>query len=194
MKKDARFVICITVILMLVLLCLFTCSAEKEDEEKNQQQVPVEVIPVPTKIISLPSNDGKEDSDAGIKLKRIEFYTITGAAGTRIDTAETLVMESIEVTPKLIVDYCLDAFSDEEIELEVIHIKNEEGLCTIDFNDSIFAAEEMGRVTETLILDALAMSVLDNCENVEKVTFTINGKAYKTSNRSLGEDETYMSK
>ena len=52
----------------------------------------------------------------------------------------------------------------------------------------------MGRVTETLILDALAMSVLDNCENVEKVTFTINGNAYKTSNRSLGEDETYMSK
>lgn len=193
MKKDARFVICITVILMLVLLCLFMCSAEKEEEENNQKVTQI-VTPVPTKVISIPSDDKSNDNGEEINLKRIEFYTITGAAGTRIDTAETLVLENIAVTPRLMVDYCLDAFSDEEIELEVIHIKTENGLCIVDFDESINEMEPLGRVTETLILDALAMSILDNCEEVEKVTFTINGNAYKTSNISLDEGETYLSK
>lgn len=195
MKRDVRFVICIIAVFMLVLLCLFMCTAEKEDDAKKAPVVTMTVTPVPTKVFSIPDDNDKTDNGENTRrLKIIEYYTITGSGSARIDTAENLVEENIIVTPELIVDFCLNSFTDEEIELEVSHIKTVDGICTIDFDDSIKAVAEEAGKTEDSILNALAQSVLDNCEEVDKVTFTINGGGYITANRTINLGEAYLSR
>ena len=47
---------------------------------------------------------------------------------------------------------------------------------------------------EKLILDAYAMSIIDNCDDVEGVTFTISGKAYSTESIRLDGGKVYLKK
>lgn len=191
MKKDVRLVVCIVVILLLVLLCLYKCTAEQEDENDLNSTPPV-VSEIPTRMVTI--SQDSENNQPQINLVSIVYYTIIGAGGIRIDTAETFVEEHVIITPDLIVDYCLDSFMDEDVELTVLHTSVENGMCTIDFNDSILKVAEESKVSEICVLDALAMSLLDNCEDVTSVSFTINSKEYVTDNITLELGSSYLSR
>lgn len=194
MKKDLRVVICIIALVLLALLCFFKCSAEIEDEsgEGTTGAPQVSEQPLPTRVIVIPGDENGENHSTDIGLVTIEYYTITGAGNTRIDTAEALIKEGTGITASTIVDFCLDSFTDEELDVNVLDVSQKEGICTVNFDSSIRKIAKDGRVTEVCVLDALAMSILDNCKDVVSVSFTINGEAYVTDNITLDVGEVYL--
>ena len=58
--------------------------------------------------------------------------------------------------------------------------------------DSIKAISEKNPRLEMLVLDAVAMSILDNCHEVTGVTFTIDKNTYSTANIQLNDKEVYL--
>ena len=64
----------------------------------------------------------------------------------------------------------------------------------IYFDSSIESTAKKDPKLEKLILDAYAMSIVDNCDDVEGVTFTISGKAYLTDSVRLDGGKVYLKK
>ena len=186
MKKDIRFVICLVIIILLALLCIYMLLSEKEKDGDIQPDYPeVSVTPTPRTILF--SSGGSDD----VVLGTISFYTVK-LSGRIIESVEVAVGKGADISPKLISEYVTDSLEDEEIDLKILGIDNKNGICTIDFSDSIKELAIGEPDIEKLVLDAYSMSIVDNCSDVNGVTFTINGKTYATKNISLADGEVYL--
>ena len=186
MRKDIRFVICLVVIMLLALLCIYRILADKEIEDENRPQV-TNGAPSPTERTIIVSNG----ANSNLVLGTIRFYTVK-LSGRLIESVEVAVGQNVEVTPKLITEYITDALEDEEIDLKILRIINENGVCTLDFSESIKELADRDSEVEKLVLDAYSMSIVDNCQDVNSVTFNIEGKPYSTRNITLKDGEVYL--
>ena len=184
MKKDIRLTICLAVIILLGIFCLFRLFADKEIEEEegtNGHQA------VPTPKTFVISDEDKNE----LILTGIKFYTVNRST-MNIESAEAAVDKTFELNPLHICEYVTDALEDEEIEIEVNSAVQDEDICIVDIGDSIKDISEKSRQLETLVLDALAMSILDNCRDIKGVTFTIDKENYSTANIQLKDKEVYL--
>lgn len=189
MKKDIRLAVCIVAIILLVILCIFVLLSEKEKEEDLTDPNGTENQNVPTpRIIVVPTTG----NNSGGILKSVRYYVIK-LSGLKLDTAETAIGSAVTVTPEMISEYVTDALEDEEINVAINVISVNENICSIDFDDSITNIAKDPKL-EKLILDAYAMSIVDNCDDVEGVTFTISGKAYLTDSIRLDGGKVYLKK
>ncbi len=188
MKKDIRLAVCIVAIILLVILCIFVLLSEKEKEEDLTGPGITENIPTP-RIIVVPTT-GNNNGDI---LKSVRYYVIK-LSGLKLDTAETAIGSKVTVTPEMISEYVTDALEDEEINVAINDISVKDDICIIDFDDSIENIAKKDQKLEKLILDAYAMSIVDNCDDVEGVTFTISGKAYLTDSVRLDGGKVYLKK
>lgn len=188
MKKDIRLAVCIVAIILLVILCIFVLLSEKEKEEDLTGPGITENIPTP-RIIVVPTT-GNNNGDI---LKSVRYYVIK-LSGLKLDTAETAIGSKVTVTPEMISEYVTDALEDEEINVAINDISVKDDICIIDFDDSIESIAKKDQKLEKLILDAYAMSIVDNCDDVEGVTFTISGKAYLTDSVRLDGGKVYLKK
>jgi len=187
-KKDIRLAVCIVAIILLVILCIFVLLSEKEKEEDLTGPGITENIPTP-RIIVVPTT-GNNNGDI---LKSVRYYVIK-LSGLKLDTAETAIGSKVTVTPEMISEYVTDALEDEEINVAINDISVKDDICIIDFDDSIENIAKKDQKLEKLILDAYAMSIVDNCDDVEGVTFTISGKAYLTDSVRLDGGKVYLKK
>ena len=138
--------------------------------------------PDPTLVVT-----GTEGS-AQIQLR---YYTVNVSNNT-VRSAVSMVPENTKITPELIMSYVIFELEDESLDLAINSAKVESGICTVDFNDSVYAIASNGSALEYAILDASAQSILDNVAECKSVCFTINGQAYSTANISMDIDEIYM--
>lgn len=188
MKKDIRLAVCIVAIILLVILCIFVLLSEKEKEDDLTDPGITENVPTP-RIIVVPTT-GNNNGDI---LKSVRYYVIK-LSGLKLDTAETAIGSKVTVTPEMISEYVTDALEDEEINVAINDISVKDDICIIDFDDSIESIAKKDQKLEKLILDAYAMSIVDNCDDVEGVTFTISGKAYLTDSVRLDGGKVYLKK
>jgi len=189
-KKDIRLAACIVVIILLVILCIFVLLSEKEKEEELNNPNGTENLSAPTpRIIVVPTTG---NNNGGV-LKSVRYYVIK-LSDKAIDTAETAMGSAVVVTPEMISEYVSDALEDEEINVAINSISVKDDICTIDFDESIKSIAKKDQILEKLILDAYSMSIVDNCEDVEGVTFTISGKAYSTDSIRLDGGKVYLKK
>ncbi len=183
MKKDIRFAICLVVIFLLAILCVYKLLAEKESEaENNTGGYELTVIPTPRTIVD--PVDGKERTV-------IEFYKINLRKMETV-SAETAIEGGTEITPNLICDCVCEALEDEELKIVVRKTSISKGVCTVDLDEEIKSVSESDPQVEKLILDAFSMSILDNCKDIEAVSFTIMGEEYSTKNIKIESDKTYI--
>ena len=185
MKKDIRFVICLVIIILLALLCIYVLLSEKEKDGEIQPDYPeVSVTPTPRTII-VPGGDNN------VVLGTISFYTVK-LSGRIIESVEVAVGKGAEISPKLISEYVTDSLEDEEIDLEILDIKQENGICILNFGEEIKELSLRDGEVEKLVLDAYSMSIVDNCPDVNGVTFKIEGKTYSTQHIKISDGEVYL--
>lgn len=190
MKKDIRLAACIVVIILLVILCIFMLLSEKEKEDDLNDPSNMGNIAVPTqRLIVVPSSG----TDNPLLLTSIKYYAIK-LSDMSIQTAEEAVGNNVTVTPKMISEYVTTALEDEEINIDIRDITVSDKLCKIDFSEDIRSIAKSDPELEKLILDAYAMSIIDNCEDVDAVTFTISGMDYSTGSISLPGGKVYLKK
>ena len=188
MRKDIRFTICLVAIILLALLCIYSFLADKEEEgDKKPGDEGVTVVPT-QRVIILPNGD-----DKNLVLDTVRYYTVK-LSSRKIESVEAAVGQGVEVSPKLISEYITDSLEDEEIDLNILGIEQKDGVCIIDFDDEIVKIAKKDPNIEKLILDAYSMSIVDNCSDVDGVSFRINGKAYRTDNLTLKDQEVYLKK
>lgn len=188
MKKDIRFTICLVAIILLALLCIYSFLVDKEDErDKNPGDEEVTVVPT-QRVIILPDGENKK-----LVLDTVRYYAVK-LSGGKIESVEAAVGQGVEVSPKLISEYITDSLEDEEIDLNILGIEQKDGICIIDFDDEIVKIAKKDPNIEKLILDAYSMSIIDNCKEIDGVSFRINGKPYSTDNLTLKDQEVYLKK
>ena len=187
MRKDIRYTIILVIMILLALLCLYRILADKEIEGEQEPPAVTGEGAIPTeRIIIIPD----KDSDSNVVLGTISFYKVN-LSSRIIESVEVAAQKEAEVTPKLVAEYITDALEDEEIDLEIIGIVEKDGVCFINFSDDINDIADKDPELEKMILDAYAMSIVDNCK-VDGVTFKIDGKTYSTKNRTLKDGEVYL--
>ncbi|MBR4343840.1 MAG: hypothetical protein IKP88_14285 [Lachnospiraceae bacterium] len=184
MRKDIRFAICFVVIMLLVILCIYRYLADKEIESERSGTGTTGAVPTSiTHVIT--------DSEGEVILHRIRYYTIK-LSQMDIETADAVIGENAEVTPLLICEYVSDSLEDEEIEITVKGAQLKDRLCIVDLGRDILEVSKKDRQLEKLILDALAMSIVDNCKDVEGVSFSIENQPYSSSWIKLESEEVYL--
>lgn len=194
--KKPVLIVCFAVVFLLALFLLYSLLADKEDgniarPDDMHATGNEDASPVPTRLVVIDGNPGK-NNDTKTELITLRYYSVSSTNSAN-QTAEVMIEAEKEITPELIMEYLMDSLEDEEILLKVNKITLEDMICNIDFDSSINYIAEDSAVTEVHILDAFAMSILDNCENVKGVSFTINGQRYKTMNITFSEGEVYLS-
>ena len=180
-KKNILF--CLLIVLSVVL-----CACRKEPKEPDNPVT--EASPTPTaaadKVTIAPVISG-----GGINLVAKMIYTVN-ASTMRVVSTTVMVREDTEMTPALVADYIVDSLKDESLNLSFDGIEYSDGVCVVDFDDSIFTIAGKSADLENAILDCIAQSVLDNVEGCTKGIYRIHNEAYSTVNRHFAYDFVYM--
>ena len=182
MKKDIRIVIFLVGMILLVILCVYRVLADKEIEEEITEGYDITNIPTPRTIVD--PVDGKELTGIGyykVNLQKMSTESVEAAIGS-----------NVEITPDIITDYVCDALEDEELTVTVNGTSVKNNMCTVDLKEDIIALTKEYPEIEKLILDAFAMSILDNCRDIDAVSFTIMGKEYSTQNIKIENGKAYI--
>ncbi len=175
-----RFVICFMMI--LAAFGLTACGFPKdeyaemeltEEEIQSAGQSPIPVV------------SGSSVS----KIKTISIYTVDMIEEQLVPVK--LRMSSERITPEYIVEEVLSNL-DEKVEVTEITVNGKRLYVT--FDDKYAPISKCSPAFETLILDCISNSLLDNISYIDEVVFRGPDGAYQSGNFSFEEDEVYSSK
>jgi len=130
-------------------------------------------------------------SGPDLSLVGLMIYTVNATTESVVSTT-VMVAQDTEVTPVLVTDYIVDALEDESLTVSFEGIDYDNGICVVDFDDSIYAIANKSADLENAVLDAIAQSILDNVEGCMKVVYRIHDASYSTKNRTFAYDFVYM--
>lgn len=185
MGRMKHILITLIVILSLIFVCGCTDRGNKDIDGPNGPDVtPVQDEIDDPVITSVISNDE-------FSLITIEYYTVIPDTAT-LKSSTALVRTDSDITPVLILDYLCDSLEDESVELSYNGADLSDGICTIDFDESIVRISEESAELEMAILDAAAQSILDNIEGCRGVRVILNGASYSTQNLKFSLNDIYM--
>jgi hypothetical protein len=104
------------------------------------------------------------------------------------------VAKDTVITPELIVDKVVEAMADRSLEVGIEYVKTEKDTVIVSFYRDKAPLSEGGIIYEGPILDAIAMSLIDNLKDYNKIIYRAEGKAYVSDHIELGINEPYMTK
>lgn len=168
---------------VILIVCLTGCSfwGDTDDSEMDLTQEEIDSA----KNTSQPSVSG-----TGISaIKTVSIYTIDGINSELVPLR--IPTGSQRITPEFIANEVVDNL-DEKIEISEITV--EDDLIYISFGDSYAPMKKCSKKFETLILDCVSNSILDNIPYVDHVIFRGENGAYKSDNYHFGLDEIYCSR
>lgn len=129
-------------------------------------------------------------SGSGVSsIDTILIYTIDDIEGQLVPLKVPVASE--RVTPELIVNEVLDNIDEKVVVTEIETTKKR---IYVSFSEEHVPIKKCSKQFETLILDCISNSLLDNIPYVNKVVFRSEKGAYHSSNFTFGIDEVYSSK
>lgn len=123
------------------------------------------------------------------KVQTMLIYTVDSIQGQLVPLKVPL--ESSRITPELILDRVLENI-DEKVEVTEIDVEKRQIFVT--FNSKYAPLHKCPKKLETLILDCISNSLLDNIDYVDEVVFRSENGAYRSENYAFGIDEVYSSR
>ena len=123
----------------------------------------------------------------------LSLYTVNMDTGAT-EPFTAAVAKDTEITPELIVDKVVEAMADRSLEVHVEYVRAEKDAIIVSFYTDKAPLSEGGIVYEGPILDAIAMSLIDNLKDYNKIIYRAEGKAYQSDHIELGINEPYMTK
>ena len=181
--KLKRYVLAVLVIVFAVMLC----ACRKKDPDTGVSDPESSPTPtMPDTVTIAPVISG-----GSFNLVAKLIYTVD-ASTSRVVRSTVMVRDDTEITPSLVIDFIVDSLKDESLNLSFDGIEYEDGVCVVDFDDSIYTIAGKSVELEDAILDCIAQSVLDNVDGCMSVIYRIHNEAYSTVNRHFAYDFVYM--
>lgn len=177
MKRVVHFLF-----VVMLAFCLTGCSFSgpgEEDLELTEED-----------IRSAADNGTLAASGASVsEIKILSIYTIDGIEDTLVPL--NVPISTNRVTPEFVLDEVLRNL-DEKVEVTEIEI--EKARIYVTFNSDYAPVKNCSEEYETLILDCVSNSLLDNISYIDEVVFRCDTGAYQSDNFHFEEDEVYSSK
>lgn len=121
----------------------------------------------------------------------LAIYSVNVNSG-ETEAVTALIPADIEITPQLIVDKVVESMADRSIDVGIESVTQKDHAVIVSFYNNKAPLSEIGSSYEAAILDAIAMSLMDNLKDFSKVIYRAEGKAYIGSHIELGIDEAYL--
>lgn len=166
---------------VMMALCLFGCSVW--DGEDDMELTPEELEPVNHEVPKLSSGSGVS------AIQTLQIYTVDSGEEQLVPLKVPL--DADRVTPEFILDKVLENM-DEKIVVTEINV--EKSRIYVSFSEESAPLKKCSETFETLILDCISNSLLDNLSYVDEVVFRAEKGAYHSENYSFGLDEVYSTK
>lgn len=122
-------------------------------------------------------------------IQTLSIYTVDSIDETLVPLK--IPMNTDRVTPAFIVDEVIRNL-DEKI--EVTEIEEEKSRIYVTFNSDYAPVKKCSAEFETLILDCISNSLLDNISYIDEVVFRCEDGTYHSDNFIFEQDEIYSSK
>ena len=122
-------------------------------------------------------------------IKTLSIYTIDGIEETLVPL--NVPISTDRITPEFVLDEVLRNL-DEKVEVTEIDI--EKARIYVTFNSDYAPVKKCSKEYETLLLDCISNSLLDNISYIDEVVFRCDKGAYQSDNFHFEEDEVYSSK
>lgn len=123
----------------------------------------------------------------------LSLYTVNMDTGVTEPFTATLAKDT-EITPELIVNKVVEDMADRSLEVDIEYVKTEKDAVIVSFYRGKAPLSEGSINYEGPILDAIAMSLIDNLEEYTKIIYRAEGEAYISDHNELGINEPYMTK
>jgi hypothetical protein len=123
------------------------------------------------------------------QIRTLSIYSIDGIENTLVPL-NVPVQSGKKITPEFVLDEVIENL-DEKVEVKEIEIENER--IYVIFDSSYAPLRDCSKEYETLILDCISNSLLDNISYVNEVVFRSDKGAYRSDNYSFGKNEVYSS-
>jgi hypothetical protein len=121
----------------------------------------------------------------------LPIYTVNADTG-EVEPITALVPEGSEITPEFIVDTVVESMADQSIVVGIEGVTLEDDAIIVSFMKDKAPGTNSGAGYEASVLDAIALSLIDNLNDYSKVIYRINGEAYISGHIELGIDEIYL--
>lgn len=175
MKKRIIFVYA-----AIFVLLLFGCSYFEEEDSTELTQEEIESAGHMT----VESVSGSSVSGT----KTLQIYTID--EGRRLAPLRVPIT-SAKITPELTVDKVLENIDEQVVVTEIEVVKKR---IYVRFSEDYAPIQKCSKKFETLILDCISNSLLDNIPYIDEVIFRSERGAYHSENYTFEMDEVYSSK
>ncbi len=123
----------------------------------------------------------------------LPLYTINDKTG-ETEPITAAVPKDSEITPELIVNNVVEAMEDRSLVVGIDSVTTEKDAVIVSFKKDKAPLNEIGSIYEGPILDAIAMSLIDNLTDYNKVIYRVEGKAYVGSHIELKLNEPYLTR
>ncbi len=177
MKKIIYF-LCFAILVFGLSGCSFFQG--KDDTELTQDEIESAAN---HKVFQSASGSGVSSIDTML------IYTIDDIEGQLVPLKVPIASE--RVTPELIVNEVLDNIDEKVVVTEIETVKKR---IYVSFSEEYVPIKKCSKKFETLILDCISNSLLDNISYVNKVVFRSEKGAYHSSNFTFEMDEVYSSR
>ena len=172
---------------LLIVFAVTLCACHKEDPDPSGQNPDSSPTPTTPDTVTI----APVISGGGINLVAKLIYTVD-ASTAKVVRSTVMVRDDTDITPALVIDCIVDSLKDESLNLSFDGVEYSDGVCVVDFDDSIYTIAGKSADLEDAILDCIAQSVLDNVEGCMKIIYRIHNEAYSTVNRHFAYDFVYM--
>ena len=200
--------------IIFIILCMSTLlftgcdlfSFDFIDDSENEKNV-ITVDPSEDQEVLTPvpeNNQGKENADESVtpmvsptpavqpaSTVNLSLYSVNMDTGVT-EPFTTTITKDTEITPRLIVDKVVEAMADRSLEVGIENVTTEGKAIIISFYRNKAPLSEGGNLYEGPILDAIAMSLIGNLDDYNKIIYRAEGKAYISDHIELGINEAYM--
>lgn len=181
-------------LLSLALVCMvFVCGCQSEGKTNGNSATPtIEVND--TKVSNMQSKDTSNDATPLVELntiKELSIYSIDGETAQKVSVT-AVVSSQKEITPQLIVDKVVESMADETFMIGIDSVTTEEDRIIVSFLDDQPPVTNVGSSVEGEILDAIAMSLIDNLSDYHKVIFRVMGEGYSSGHIEFDKDYVYL--
>lgn len=177
MKKITHFLMALVVVLSLSG-CVFFETAEDDMELTAEDLQSADQSAVPA---------ASGGSASGIQT--LSIYTVDSIDEALVPLK--IPMNTDRITPAFIVD---EVIRNMDEKIDVTEIEVEKSRIYVTFNSEYAPIKKCSEEFETLILDCISNSLLDNISYINEVVFQCEDGAYHSDNFTFEKDEIYSSK
>lgn len=154
----------------------------KPTETPNKQSAHTEKQEPTQKPTEEPTQEPKNEE------KDVTIYSINDES---LESEQTTVKIAGELTPEVIVNAVVEAFSEHSLEIGIDFVKQEGSNIIVSFLNDKAPLSQVGSGVEETILNSIADSLIDNLE-CKGVIFRAEGEAYESGHFLFDKDELYV--